>query len=106
MYCESECAVHTGSKLTEWFQVTPGVKQGCEMSGFLFLLVILIDWIMRKATADNNTGIRWKFTSKLEDLDFADDIALKSSSRQHLQIKTDSVYKWNCKEYRTEDQHR
>ena len=62
MYCESECAVQTGSGLTEWFQVKSGVKQGCNMSGFLFLLVI--DWIMRRATADNSTGIRWKFTSK------------------------------------------
>ena len=46
---------------------------------------------MRRTTAENNTGIRWKFTSKLEDLDFADDIALISSSRQHIQTKTDSV---------------
>ena len=89
MYNESECAVQTGSGLTEWFQVKSGVKQGCNMSGFLFLLVI--DWIMKKATADNSTGIRWKFTSKLEDLDFADDIALISSNRQQIQTKTDRV---------------
>ena len=89
MYCENECAVQTGSGLTEWFQVESGVKQGCNMSGFLFLLVI--DWIMRRATADNNTGIPRKFSSKLEDLDFADDIALISSSRQHIKTKTDSV---------------
>ena len=42
MYNESECAVQTGSGLIEWFQVKSGVKQGCNMSGFLFLLVI--DW--------------------------------------------------------------
>ena len=36
-----------------------------------------------------NTGIRWKFTTKLEDLDFVDDIALLSSTRQHIQTKTD-----------------
>ena len=39
------------------------------MSGFIFLMVV--DWIMRKTTAGNKTGIRWNFTSKLEDLDFA-----------------------------------
>ena len=89
MYNGSECAVQTRSGHTEWFQVKSGVKQGCNMSGFLFLLVI--DWIMRKATADNSTGIRWKFTSKLEDLDFADDIALLSSNRQQIQTKTDRV---------------
>ena len=43
-------------------------------SGFPFLLVI--DWILRKTTSSSNTGIRWNFTSKLEDLYYADDIAL------------------------------
>ena len=47
------------------------------MSGFLFLLVI--DWAMSRATEGRRTGIQWKFTSVLQDLDFADDIALLSS---------------------------
>ena len=34
---------------TEWFEVKSGVKQGCDMSGFLFLLVI--DWMMRRTVA-------------------------------------------------------
>ena len=55
------------------------------MSGFIFLIVI--DWIMKNVTERNNTGIRWKFMEKLEDLDFADDIALLSSNFQHMQIK-------------------
>ena len=83
MCSPSESAMQTDSGLTEWFQVKSCMKQGCNMSGFLFLLVI--DWIMRKATADNNTGIRWKFTSKLEDLDFACDIALTSTTIQQIQ---------------------
>ncbi|PFX25550.1 putative uncharacterized transposon-derived protein F52C9.6 [Stylophora pistillata] len=33
-------------------------------------------------------GIRWKFTSKLDDLDFADDIVLLSSTKQQIQDKT------------------
>ena len=44
------------------------------MSGFLFLLAM--DWVMRRTTDANLTGIRRKFTSKLKDLDFADDVAL------------------------------
>ena len=51
------------------------------MSGFIFLIVM--DWIMRNTTAGNKTGIRWNFTSKLEDLDFANDIALMSSFYTH-----------------------
>ena len=73
----------------EWFQVKSGVKQGCNMSGFLFLLVI--DWIIIKVTADNDTGIGWNFTSMLEDLDFADDIALISNNIQQIETKTDRV---------------
>jgi len=53
------------------------------MSGFLFLLVI--DWIMRATVEGSNNGIRWKLCSKLEDLDFADDIALISSTREQIQ---------------------
>jgi len=44
------------------------------MSGFLFSLAL--DWTLREATADRRRGTRWNFTTVLEDLDFADDIAL------------------------------
>ena len=56
------------------------------MSGFLLLLII--DWIMRHAVKEEGTGLRWKFTSKLEDLDFANNVALISSTQRHLQLKT------------------
>ena len=56
------------------------------MSGFLFLLCL--DWVMRKATACKRRGIRWNFTTVLEDLDFADDISLPPSKFNDLQKKT------------------
>lgn len=56
------------------------------MSGFLFNIVI--DRIMRKTTDGKRDSIIWKFTSLLEDLDYADDIALLSSKHQHMQEKT------------------
>ena len=43
---------------------------------------------MRKATADKRRGIRWNFTTVLEDHVFADDIALLSSTFNELQEKT------------------
>jgi hypothetical protein len=85
LYKDSECAVLDEGVESEWFKVKTGVKQGDVMSGFIFLLVV--DWIMRRTTEGSNTGIRWKFMSKLEDLDFADDIALLSSTYQHMQLK-------------------
>ena len=62
------------------------------MSGFLFLLVI--DWVVRKSTAESNTEIRWNLTTKLDDVDYADDIALLSSTKEQLQRKFDNVGKY------------
>lgn len=59
------------------------------MSGFLFLLVI--DWIMRRTVTGANTGIRWKLWSKLDDLDFADDIALTYSTKCQIQQKVTNL---------------
>ena len=49
------------------------------MYGFLFLLAI--DWIISDATKQANTGIRWRFMDQLEDLDFADDITLITTTQ-------------------------
>jgi hypothetical protein len=43
---------------------------------------------MRKTTEDAPRGIRWNISSTLEDLDFADDLALLSHTHHHLQEKT------------------
>ena len=75
-----------GSLTSDWFMIKSGVKQGCVMSGFLFSLCL--DWVMRKATANKRRGIKWNFTTVLEDLDFADDIALMSSKFNDLYVKT------------------
>ena len=57
MYEQSKCAGVDGSESYDWFCVKTGVKQGCCMSGFLFLLVT--DWIMRRTIEGRRTGIRW-----------------------------------------------
>lgn len=55
-YNNTKCSMVDVAGNSDWFIVKAGVKQGCVMSGFLFLLVI--DWIMRKTTEQGNTGIR------------------------------------------------
>ena len=84
-YLNFKCTV--GGKI--YFDVTTGVRQGCVMSAMLFN--IAIDWVMRRTTEDTNRGIRWSLFSKLEDLDFADDIALLSHTQEHIQDKTDRL---------------
>jgi hypothetical protein len=61
------------------------------MSSTLFILAI--DWVMRNTTSDIPRGIRWVTFSILEDLDFADDIALLSHSHLDIQSKTNKLYK-------------
>ena len=71
-----ECAVVDGEDTTEWFRINTGVKQGCNMSGLLFLLVV--DWALRLTLQEGNTGMMWKFNSKLEDLPTITDQATRS----------------------------
>ena len=89
MYTNCTCAVVDGVGRSDWFEVKSGVKQGCNMSGFLFLLVI--DWVMRRSVECTRTGIRWRLTTMLEDLDFADDLALISSTFTQIQLKIDHL---------------
>ena len=56
-YEGSEYAVVDNNETSDWFKIKSGVKQGCVLSGFLFLLVV--DWVMKRTTADKQRGIRW-----------------------------------------------
>ena len=57
IYKGFECTVIYRCENSDWFKLKSGVKQGCVMSGFLFLLAM--DWIMMKTTADKRRGIWW-----------------------------------------------
>ena len=76
MFCR---VVHSG-QISEGFEVKTGVRQGCLLSPFLFLLVI--DWIMKTVTSNRNNGIQWTLLTQLDDLDFADDLALLSHNKK------------------------
>ena len=65
-------------QVSEGFQIGTGVRQGCLLSPLLFL--IAIDWTMKRSTEHHRTGIQWNLFSQLEDLDFADDLALLSET--------------------------
>jgi len=88
-YDGMSCRVVHGGQLTNSFQVRTGVRQGCLLSPFLFLLAI--DWIMKTATSQRRNGIQWTLWEQLDDLDFADDLALLSHSQQQMQDKTNVV---------------
>ena len=89
-YNNFECSIILGNTITEAFPVKSGVRQGCILSPILFL--VTIDWVMRQATSLRSRGIQWTIFSHLQDLDFADDIAILSSTPTHLQEKTDDLH--------------
>ncbi|XP_060069051.1 uncharacterized protein LOC132549148 [Ylistrum balloti] len=51
-YEDFQCAVEDQGEKGEWFNIKTGVKQGCNMSGFIFL--VIMDWVMRKAVGNDN----------------------------------------------------
>nr|KAG5714060.1 hypothetical protein BaRGS_020388 [Batillaria attramentaria] len=85
-YQDMSCRIGHAGQLSESFEVKTGVRQGCLLSPFLFLLVI--DWIMKTTTAGRKNGIQWTLWTQLDDLDFADDLALLSHSHSQMQDKT------------------
>ncbi|VDP09759.1 unnamed protein product, partial [Schistosoma margrebowiei] len=46
---------------------------------------------MKMSTSDGKHGIQWTSRMQLDDLDFADDLALLSQTQQQMQEKTTSV---------------
>ena len=87
IYRNQECAVDHEGRLSEWFKVRTGVRQGCVMSGFMFLLGL--DWVLRRVDKSRAKGMRWGRLQKLGDLDFADDIALLAETKQYLKLRSE-----------------
>ena len=87
IYQNQECAVDHEGTLSEWFEVRTGVRQGCVMSGFLFL--IGLDWVLRRVDQSRAKGMRWGRLQKLGDLDFADDIALLAETKRDLKMRSE-----------------
>ena len=85
LYEDSECCVRTENGDTRFFKIMSGVKQGCVLSPFLF--VIVMDYILRQSS-----GCGVKISSRqISDLDFADDVVLLEEAKQRLQLLLDAI---------------
>ena len=89
LYQDSRCCVRTDDGTTDFFNINTGVRQGCVLSPFLFL--IAIDFVMRKSMKEVGFGIVWNDQTRLIDLDFADDIALIAETNESLQNMTNKL---------------
>ena len=74
----SRYAIKVNNASTDWFSIKTRVRQGCILSPLLF--GITIDGVMKRSMENKTTGIKWLNNTTLEDLAFADDIALLSHS--------------------------
>ncbi|VDP00848.1 unnamed protein product [Schistosoma margrebowiei] len=88
-YDELQYKVVHGGQLTDAFQVRTEVRKSCLLSPFLFLL--MVDRIMKTSTSEGRHGIQWTAQNQLDDLDFADDLALLSHTHEQMQTKIASV---------------
>ena len=74
--------------MSEMVDILTGVRLGCILSPFIFLIVI--DFVMKKTVNGQDYGITWG-SEKLADLDFADDLVLLCNTQEELQEMTNSL---------------
>jgi len=89
LYSKSVSAVRVDGELTEWFSVTVGVRQGCNLSPYLFNL--LLEAMMKEALKNVDAGVAIS-GQVINNLRFADDIDLIAESPQQLQDITNKVH--------------
>ena len=97
-YRASKACVRVNGKLSRWFPIYQGVRQGCVMSPWLFN--IYIDGIIREAMDDFVGGVQLSNT-KVQVLLFADDIVMvterKEDIQRNLEVLKAAMDKWEMK---------
>ena len=92
LYNNSKSAVMVDGNISDPFEISTGVLQGDVLAPFLF--IVLVDYLLKKATSDVDTGVvthprrsRRYPARVINDLHFADDIALLESTMSQAQAQ-------------------
>jgi hypothetical protein len=93
LHHNSQSCVRLATTTTEKFPVTTGVRQGCVLAPFLF--VILIDFVLRLST-NNEEGIQFQSDTKLCDLEYADDAVLLETSLANLSSALECLQRYSA----------
>ena len=101
IYEDTKCTVQIGGKLTDFFPVKVGVRQGCIMSPTL--VNIYLDYIMREIKClDKQLELNGKMVT---DIRYADDTTFISAVFQKLELATSELEKtcakWGLKSIQT-----
>ena len=98
LYENSKCAVTIDGKLTEWFSVLVGVRQGCLLSPTLFN--IFLEFVIREIKSLSET-FNMKDKEFSLSIKYADDTTLLTLDFEKLQVATmelqQSCLKWGMK---------
>ena len=82
LYAGQEATVRTGHRMTDWFQIGKGVRQGCILSPCLFNFYA--EYIMRNAGLEEvQAGIKIAGIN-INNLRYADDTTLMAESEEEL----------------------
>ena len=91
IYDNVRCSVRINGKLTEWFDVRCGLKQGCSLSSILFNLYIN-DLILKINSLDIGIEVNGE---KVGILAYADDVVLLTENENELQVLMNKQNIWH-----------
>ena len=78
MYENNTAAIKVGNEVSNWFCIESGVKRGCVLSPFIW--IILMEFVLRSAgKAIGDHGMKWG-GKMLLDLVYADDLSILDES--------------------------
>jgi len=88
LYCKSVSALRVDMELTDWFELTVSVHKGCNLSLYLFNLILEV--MTQEALKDIDFGVHG-CGEPVNNLRFTDDIDLITESHKQLQELTNKV---------------
>lgn len=88
LYTKSMAAVRIDGKLSDWFQVKTGVRQGCKLSPLLF--IIYMNEIIKNSNFEGGLNLG---NNKIVSLAYADDLVILAESEGELQT---NINKFNA----------
>ena len=91
MYSSPVSCVNVNGRLTGWFGVSTGVRQGDSLSPTLFSIFIND---MAKEISDMKLGVKYDGENHLALLLYADDVVIIAPNHENSQLMLDTLTKW------------